>query len=126
MPDLSAVESSTPTPTPPPVDVQVVISGRGVNVRSAPNTDCDILGNVTSEAFYLVEEDDGSGFHKILYKGEEAYIYSDYCELKTMTEAEAKALIEGEEAVTESAEESTSESESDPAVSVNSEDGQRR
>ena len=127
MPELSAVESSTPTP-PPPSDVKVVISGRGVNVRTAPNTDCEVLGNVTSEPFYLVEEDDGSGFHKILYKGEEAYIYSEYCEIEVMTEAEAKALIEGDEATTESQEETNSEdvSESDPTVSVNSEDGQRR
>ena len=123
MPEISAVEP-TPTPPPPPVDVQVVISSNGVNVRSAPNTDCDILGNVTFEAFYLVEEDDGSGFHKILFEGKEAYIYSEYCELKTMSEAEAEALIGGEEAATESPEATTSEN--DPTVSINSEDGQRR
>lgn len=127
MPEISAVESITPTPTPPPVDVKVVISGDGVNVRAAANLDCEIYGMAVNEAFYLVEEDDGSGFHKILYGDKEAYIYAEYCEIKTMTEDEAEALVLGETAAVSGEESETiGEEEEESTVSINSEDGQRR
>ena len=125
LPSISAVESTTPTPTPEPEDVKVVIAGQGVNVRAEPNTDCEIYGQAVFDAFYLIEEDDGTGFHKIDYKGQEAYIYAEYCEIQTLTESAAKSLVEG---VAVSGDDTTSDTESEPesTVSINAEDGQRR
>ena len=125
MPDLSAVDPTpTPTPTPPPKEVTIVIAGDGVNIRAEANTDSEVYYMAVNEPYYLIEEDDGSGFHKILYEGKEAYIYAEYTELKTMTEAEAEALISGK--VSAEPSESNSEEEDEPSVSINSEDGQRR
>ena len=124
MPELNAVESTVPTPTPPPKEVKVVIAGEGVNIRAAANTDCEIYHMAVNEPYYLIAEDDGTGFHKILFDGKEAYIYAEYCEVKTMTEEEAEALISGEVSVEPSS--SEDESEEEPSVSINAEDGQRR
>lgn len=124
MPDISAVESTEPTPTPPPKEVKVLIAGEGVNIRAAANTDCEIYYMAVNEPYYLISEDDGSGFHKILFEGKEAYIFAEYCEIKTMTEEEAEALISGEVSVEPTPGED--EPEDEPTVSINAEDGQRR
>lgn len=71
-----SVSTKTPVEAISANDTLTVLTG--VNFRSAPNTDSEILDVVPTgaEITYLGEMD--HGFYKVEYKGKTGYVYSDY------------------------------------------------
>lgn len=72
----------TPTPAPTTVKVKIAtvdeISGK-LNIRSEPNTDCEILETaLAGDRFEVLTENCQVGWHEIAYKGGKAYISSDF------------------------------------------------
>jgi len=72
----------TPTPAPTTVKVKIAtvndISGK-LNIRSEPNTDCEILETaLAGDRFEVLTENCQVGWHEIAYKGGKAYISADY------------------------------------------------
>ena len=81
--EVSASEAEV-TPTPPPTTVKVKIatvdeiSGK-LNIRSEPNTDCEILETaLAGDRFEVLTENCQAGWHEIAYKGGKAYISSEF------------------------------------------------
>ena len=82
--DETSVSQAEATATPPPTTVKVKIatvdeiSGK-LNIRSEPNTDCEILETaLAGDRFEVLTENCQVGWHEIAYKGGKAYISSDF------------------------------------------------
>ena len=54
-----------------------------VNIRTGPSTDYEIVGQLNQGDVVEVIEIESSGWYKILYKGDERYIYAEYIDTKT-------------------------------------------
>ena len=54
-----------------------------VNIRKGPSTDYEIVGQLNQGDVVEVIEIESSGWYKILYKGDERYIYAEYIDTKT-------------------------------------------
>ena len=54
-----------------------------VNIRTGPSTDYEIVGQLNKGDEVEVIEIESSGWYKILYKGEERYVYAEYIDTKT-------------------------------------------
>ncbi len=84
----SATETES-TPTPPPAMITVKIAtvsniGSTLNIRSEPNTDCDVLGSAKKgDRFTVLTENCQQGWHEISYNGGKAYVSSDYVQITT-------------------------------------------
>ncbi len=82
--DEASASELEATPTPPPTTVKVKIatvdeiSGK-LNIRSEPNTDCEILETaLAGDRFEVLTENCQVGWHEISYKGGKAYISADF------------------------------------------------
>lgn len=82
-PEASASQPEiTPTPAPTTIKVKIAtvdeISGK-LNVRSEPNTDCEILETaLAGDRFEVLTENCQVGWHEIAYKGGKAYVSTDF------------------------------------------------
>ena len=87
-PDASVPETSvsevqdTGTPEPEVITVKTAVVGDitgTLNIRSAPNTDCEILGSaVAGDAFEVLAENVQPGWHEVTYQGSKAYVSAEF------------------------------------------------
>ncbi|MBQ2667990.1 MAG: SH3 domain-containing protein [Clostridia bacterium] len=77
------VDVSTPEPVTISVKMATVFNVSGtLNVRSEPNTDCEVLGSaVSGDKFEVITENCQPGWHEIAYQGGKAYISADYAKI---------------------------------------------
>ena len=59
---------------------ETVYATENVNIRTEPNTDCDII-TVLQKGSSITRIDEADGWSKVLYEGEERYITSEYLAL---------------------------------------------
>ena len=69
--------TATPTPTPTQEAKETVYCTSPVNVRDAASTGSNVIGMLsTGDAVERLGQE--GGWVKILYEGQEAYVYQDY------------------------------------------------
>lgn len=88
---------------------ETVYATENVNIRTEPNTDCDII-TVLQKGSSVIRIDEADGWSKVVYEGEERYITSEYL---AQTPPEEKPAEETEE-------EPTTEDNSTPRFMVTS------
>ena len=59
---------------------ETVYATENVNIRTEPNTDCDII-TVLQKGSSIIRIDEADGWSKVIYEGEERYITSEYLSL---------------------------------------------
>ncbi len=75
-PSPTATATATPSPTPTPI-VKLSDASDTVNIRKGPGTNTDKLGELKNgDPVNVVEQ--GDVWHKILYNGQEAYVFAAY------------------------------------------------
>ncbi len=98
---ITGTESSMTEPVADPIsegrNVRVTlvrVTSDGINVRSGPGTDNDILGtaNTGNYFMYISTSDD---WNEIEFNGQTAYIHSSFCESINSTMQDAQGLIAG-------------------------------
>ena len=95
---------------------ETVYATENVNIRTEPNTDCDII-TVLQKGSSITRIDEADGWSKVIYEGEERYITSQYL---TLTPPEEKEEKPTEEAKQEAKEEPATEDNSTPRFMVTS------
>ena len=88
---------------------ETVYATENVNIRTEPNTDCDII-TVLQKGSSITRIGEADGWSKVLYEGEERYITSEYLSLTSPEEKPAE----------ETTEEPTTEDNSTPRFMVTS------
>ncbi len=88
---------------------ETVYATENVNIRTEPNTDCDII-TVLQKGSSITRIDEADGWSKVIYEGEERYITSEYLALTPPEEKPAE----------ETTEEPTTEDNSTPRFMVTS------
>ena len=88
---------------------EIVYATENVNIRTEPNTDCDII-TVLQKGSSITRIDESDGWSKVIYEGEERYITSEYLALTPPEEKSAE----------ETKEEPTTEDNSTPRFMVTS------
>ena len=91
LPEASSSPEAVGTPVPETVTVKIAtitdISG-SLNIRSEPNTDCDILTTAKAgEQFEVLTENCQQGWHEIAYEGGKAYVSSEFVVVSTQQQA---------------------------------------
>ncbi len=87
--------------TPSPVPVQMAKAVRvkaddGLNIRSAPSTDGDILGLAENNSLLPLLVDKASeGWYQVEYEGKTAYVSAEFAEIKEITLNEYNKLRTG-------------------------------
>lgn len=88
--------SSTPVVTPEPVKMAKaakVSADGGLNIRSEPSTDADILGVAEDGSLLpLLKEKADDGWYEVEYEGETGYIYAEFAKPQDVTLAEYNRL----------------------------------
>lgn len=138
-PASSAVTtSSIPVVTPEPVKMAKaakVSADGGLNIRSEPSTDADILGVAEDGSLLpLLKEKATDGWYEVEYEGKTGYIYAEYAKPQDVTLAEYNRLRSSGDADTSSSSSSdesssssgdtSSSSDSSSSKSSNTEDGE--
>lgn len=72
---------------------ETVYATENVNIRTEPNTDCDII-TVLQKGSRITRIDESDGWSKVLYEGEERYITSEYLSLTPPEEKSAEETKE--------------------------------
>ncbi|MBR2411468.1 MAG: SH3 domain-containing protein [Clostridia bacterium] len=88
---------------------ETVYATENVNIRTEPNTDCDII-TVLQKGSRITRIGEADGWSKVIYEGEEGYIKSEYLAPETAEEKPAE----------ETSEEPTTEDNSTPRFMVTS------
>ena len=88
---------------------EIVYATENVNIRTEPNTDCDII-TVLQKGSSITRIDEVDGWSKVIYEGEERYITSEYLSLTSPEEKPTE----------ETKEEPTTEDNSTPRFMVTS------
>ena len=76
-------DTGTPEPEAVKVKTAVVDDITGtLNIRSEPNTDCEILGSAKAgDEFEVITELCQPGWHEVAYKGGKAYVSAEYVKI---------------------------------------------
>lgn len=96
-----ASSSSVVRATPSPVPVQKakvvrVKADDGLNIRSTPSTDGEILGLAENNSFLPLLVDTASdGWYQVEYEGKAAYVSAEFAEIKEVTLSEYNKLRSG-------------------------------
>lgn len=88
----------TPSPSPPPQTAKAVrvTADSGLNVRSEPSTDGEILDLAENgDRLALLTEDPQDGWYQVQYNGKTAYVSADYAEVVEVTVDEYNRLRNG-------------------------------
>ena len=72
---------------------ETVYATENVNIRTEPNTDCDII-TVLQKGSSITRIDEADGWSKVIYDGEERYITSEYLSLTLPEEKPAEVTTE--------------------------------
>ncbi len=97
----SPVMSSAAVHTPSPAPVQMAKAAKvdadgGLNIRSEPSTDSEILGLAEDGSMLpLLVETPADGWYKIEYEGKTAYISAEYATVAEITLEEYNKLLGG-------------------------------
>lgn len=70
------------------------VTGDGVNVRDAANTDGEILGQAEKGEYYSLKGQEGE-WNQIEFDGKKAFISAKFSSVQKVTEAQAKKLLVG-------------------------------
>lgn len=122
----SAVTPSSSTATPEPVKMAKaakVSADGGLNIRSEPSTDADILGVAEDGSLLpLLTEKATDGWYEVEYEGKTAYIFAEFAKPQDVTLAEYNRLRSGGEDTSSSSSDSsdTSSSSSDTSSTASS------
>ena len=96
----SVTASSTPVVTPEPVKTAKaakVSADGGLNIRSEPSTDAEILGVAEDGSLLpLLKEKATDGWYEVEYEGKTGYIYAEYAKPQDVTLAEYNRLRSGD------------------------------
>ena len=85
----SSVVRATPSPVPVKAD-------DGLNIRSTPSTDGEILGLAENNSFLPLLVDTASdGWYQVEYEGKAAYVSAEFAEIKEVTLSEYNKLRSG-------------------------------
>ncbi len=91
---------SLPTATPAPVQLKKVVRVKaddGLNIRSEPSTDADILGLAEYNSMLPLRKDtETDGWYEIEYEGKAAYVSAEYADVRNVTLTEYNKLVAGE------------------------------
>lgn len=89
------VATPTPSPTPAPVKAKAarIKADDGLNVRSSPSTDAEILGlAVNNSKLALLIDAPSNGWYQVYFEGKTAYIYAEYAEVVEVSQEEYNNL----------------------------------
>ncbi len=91
----SSTPSSVETPTPEPkVWVATVQADGGLNIRSGPSTDADILGLAEDGSTLILQRETATdGWFQIEYEGETAYVSAEFAQAKQITMTEYTSIF---------------------------------
>lgn len=93
----AATPSQAPTPE-PMAWVADVTAEDGLNVRSGPSTDAEVLGLAADgSTLPLLKETPSNDWYQVEYEGETAYVYAEYVKPRQVTQSEYDALRAGKE-----------------------------
>lgn len=84
----AATVAPTPTPTPVPTTAKAarVTADDGLNVRSSPSTDAEILGLAEKNSkLALLIDAPSNGWYQVYYEGKTAYVYAEYAQVVEVT-----------------------------------------
>lgn len=98
VPPPSAVTTAAPPTAPPQQTAKAVkvTADDGLNIRSQPSTDGEILGLAENgQKLPLLTEKADNGWYQIIYKGSNAYVSAEYAQLQEVTLEEYNRLKEG-------------------------------
>ena len=95
--DSSAV-SSIETPAPVQMAKAVLVKADvGLNIRSKPSTDAEILGLAEYHTMLpLLVDAAADGWYQVEYEGKTAYVFAEYAEMREITLSEYNKLRAGE------------------------------
>ena len=95
--DSSAV-SSIATPVPVQMAKAVLVKADvGLNIRSKPSTDSEILGLAEYHTLLpLLVDAAADGWYQVEYEGNPAYVFAEYAEMREVTLSEYNKLRAGE------------------------------
>ena len=120
----SVTASSTPIVTPEPVKTAKaakVSADGGLNIRSEPSTDAEILGVAEDGSLLpLLKEKATDGWYEVEYEGETGYIYAEFAKPQDVTLAEYNRLRSGDTNSSSSASSDTSSATSDTSSTSSS------
>lgn len=92
--------ASLPTATPAPVQLKKAVRVKaddGLNIRSEPSTDADILGLAEYNSMLPLRKDtETDGWYEIEYEGKAAYVSAEYADVRNVTLTEYNKLRAGE------------------------------
>lgn len=91
LPEASESPEISAAPAPEKITVKVATIGNisgSLNIRSEPNTECDILTTAKAgEKFEVLTENCQQGWHEIAYEGGKAYVSSEFVVVSTEQKA---------------------------------------
>lgn len=90
--------AATPSPTPAKTAKAVKINATdGLNIRSAPSTDAEILGMAEDGSYLpLLIERANDGWYEVEYEGESAYVSAEFAQVRDVTMEQYSRLKAGQ------------------------------